>query len=211
MSYEEIIAREFNDLPCGMRGKIVYDSHPQPYDGDTVGQIAYISDRYTLGTEHVSRDRMDEIRDGIANGELIGLPIYAYVHGGATIKAGSGFSCPWDSGLSGYVYVDRETALKEFKDEEAVLRCLRIEVGIFDAYLTGSVYGWVLEDEDGNELESCWGYYGDDEFEYMESEIRSSAAYHERRLAEEQRVAAEAAAAEAAEAAHWAACDVVTI
>lgn len=29
------------------------------------------------------------------------------------------------------------------------------------AYLDGEVYGWTVEDADGDEIESCWGYIGD--------------------------------------------------
>jgi len=27
-------------------------------------------------------------------------------------------------------------------------------------YLTGDVWGYVIEDSEGNEHESCWGFYG---------------------------------------------------
>lgn len=152
----------------GMRGAIEYDPDPQPYDGDTLGQIAYLeSSRYTLGTEAVSHERMNEIAEGIRDGTYIGLPIFAYIHGGATIRAGSGFSCPWDSGQSGFVYVERKRGLEECTTEENVIKCLESEVRIFDAYLTGNVYGWVLYDKGDEVIESCWGYYGDDEFDYM--------------------------------------------
>lgn len=36
------------------------------------------------------------------------------------------------------------------------------EVETFDQYLTGDVYGFVLETNDGDHIESCWGFYGDD-------------------------------------------------
>jgi hypothetical protein len=186
--------------PNGMRGVIEYDPNPQPYDGDTVSQIAYMkSSRYTLGTEAVNHERMDEIRDGIEDGTYIGLPVFAYVHGGATIRAGSGFSCPWDSGQSGFVYCDREQALSEFKTEEAVIECLKAEVKLFDAYLTGEVYGYRLLDKDGEELESCWGFYGDDAFDYMFSELDAHAEYY---MKKEQ--------AERDEARYWAEHDVMT-
>ena len=172
--------------PNGMRGVIEYDPDPRPYDGDTVGKIAYLKrSRYTLGTEVVERERMDEIRDGIGSGKYIGLPIFAYVHDGATIRAGVSFSCPWDSGQSGFVYCEREAALKEFTSEEDVIKCLQSEVKIFDAYLTGKVYGYRLLDKDGEELESCWGFYGDDEIDYMLSELDNHAEYYLKKDQEE--------------------------
>lgn len=162
-----------------MRGVIEYDPDPRPYDGDTVGQIAYSKrSRYVLGTEAVERERMDEIARGIEEGTYIGLPIFAYVHGSSTIRAGVGFSCPWDSGQSGFVYCEREKALKEFTSEEDVIKCLQSEVKIFDAYLTGEVYGYRLLDKDDEELESCWGFYGDDEIDYMLSKLDAHAEYY---------------------------------
>lgn len=184
----------------GMRGVIEYDSEPRPYDGDTVGQIAYLKrSRYVLGTEAVERERMDEIARGIEEGIYIGLPIFAYVHGGSTIRAGVGFSCPWDSGQSGFVYCEREKALKEFTSEEDVIKCLQSEVKIFDAYLTGEVYGYRLLDKDSEELESCWGFYGDDEIDHMLSELDAHAEYY---LKKDQQ--------ERDEARYWAERDVMT-
>lgn len=186
--------------PNGMRGVIEYDPDPQPYDGDTVGQIAYFKhSRYVLGTEAVERERMEDIQFKIEIGEYIGLPVFAYVHGGATVRAGTGFSCPWDSGQSGFVYCEREKALEEFTSEEAVIKCLQSEVKIFDAYLTGEVYGYRLLDKDDEELESCWGFYGDDEIDYMLSELDAHAEYYLKRDQQERD-----------EARYWAERDVVT-
>lgn len=40
------------------------------------------------------------------------------------------------------------------KDAKAPLETVR-------AYLDGEVYGWTVEDADGDAIESCWGYIGD--------------------------------------------------
>ena len=40
--------------------------------------------------------------------------------------------------------------------EEAI----RGEVAEYDQYLTGQVYGYVIEDEDGDHVDSCWGFIG---------------------------------------------------
>lgn len=164
------------DINPTLRVRVEYDNHAEsPGDWDNVGQIAYCSSRETLGTENVSRDRLDEIRDGIRDGSLIGMPVYAYVHSGATI-ATTPFSCPWDSGQSGFVYCTKEKAIEEFgkkivtaKVRAKALKCLAGEVETFDQYITGQVYGFIVErvtrDEDGDEvdteeLDSCWGHYG---------------------------------------------------
>lgn len=180
-----------------IRVRIEYDQDPiVPSDWDNLGEIAYCSRHETLGTENVSQDRMDEISQGIRNGSLIGLPVFAYVHSGATIRCGgpNPFSCPWDSGQSGFVYTTREKALKEFGKKivtkalkEKVIRLLQAEVKTYDTYLTGQVYGYIVElvefDDDGyeisaEELDACWGIYG---LEYAIEEGTAMAQYHVRK------------------------------
>lgn len=163
-----------------LRVLIEQDCDPQsPTEWDNVGKIAYVSDRYTLGTEHVSRDRLDEIAAGIGSGELIGMPVFAYIHSGATIRAAESnpFHCPWDSGQSGFVYCTREKAIQEFPGQaEKVVRreALRVMVGeveTFNQYLQGDVYGYRIMDGD-DEIESCWGFYG---LDYVTEEAKAVA------------------------------------
>jgi|GEM_PF-7092484 len=40
-------------------------------------------------------------------------------------------------------------------------QCLLSEVQRYDQYLTGDVWGYVIEDSDRNEVESCWDFYGE--------------------------------------------------
>lgn len=98
------------------------------------------------------------LRDDIA----IILPIYAYEHGGITISHGS-FSCQWDSGQLGWHYVAKKALESEFGgDEEKAKKCLEAELEIYDNYLQGNVWGFTIEDEEGDDVDSCWGFYGDD-------------------------------------------------
>ena len=96
------------------------------------------------------------------------LPLYLYDHSGITMNT-SGFYCPWDSGQVGYIYVSKEDVRKEWgwkylteKRIEKIRQILRTEVEIYDHYLTGMVFGYQVEcNMCGNELDSCWGFYGD--------------------------------------------------
>lgn len=89
------------------------------------------------------------------------LPLYLYDHGGITMRTGP-FGCPWDSGQVGVIYVTNERAKAEYGDysQEAVIKHLEGEVKVYDDYLTGQVYGYVIKDANDEEVESCWGYYG---------------------------------------------------
>lgn len=102
------------------------------------------------------------------------LPIYAYEHSGITISTnrnGYPFNDRWDSGQLGFIFVDKEEARKEYKGiygDDEILDLLEMEVRIYDDYLTGNVYGYMIYEiqEDGeydrmDSIESCWGYYPD--------------------------------------------------
>lgn len=98
----------------------------------------------------------------------ITLPLYLYDHGNITMRTGA-FSCPWDSGQVGVVYVLKEAVRKEWgwklitkSRRKKIENLLRAEVQVYDNYLTGSVYGYVVKDQEGFDIDSCWGFYGYD-------------------------------------------------
>lgn len=103
---------------------------------------------------------------------VIILPLYLYDHSGITIRT-SPFSCSWDSGQIGWIYVTHGKALSDYGfetiDEEAEQKIetyLTGEVETYDQYLTGNVYGYVVEPKENNKgivcTGSCWGFYGQD-------------------------------------------------
>ena len=93
------------------------------------------------------------------------LPLYLYDHSGLTMNT-TGFSCPWDSGQVGWIYVSNEAVLKEFGGEtmtadtrQKAEDLLRGEVEVYDAYLRGECYGFELY-KNGELSDSCWGFMG---------------------------------------------------
>lgn len=97
-------------------------------------------------------------RDDIA----ICLPLYLYDHSGITISHGK-FSCPWDSGQVGWHYVTKAKLKEEFDGDEAkAMKRLECEIKTYDDYLQGNVWGYVIENEEGDDVDSCWGFYGDE-------------------------------------------------
>lgn len=162
---------------------------------DTI-KVAYLKkSRYVLGTQAVSEEEMDEIGAGIRSGEYIGLPVYAYVHSGIALSTGS-FGCPWDSGQSGFVYM-KATDARQYGDALAALRSTVEEMG---KLCNGEVYGYEILDEEGNHVDSCWGFIGD---ECVMDEALRSADYYAKSIEEER-------ATESTERLAWAARGVVT-
>jgi hypothetical protein len=153
----------------GYTARIEYDNDPEsPREWDNLGTIITWHRRYAFG------DR-DGYREGIDPGELYNelksegaliLPIYMYEHSGITIRT-SDFADPWDSGQVGFIYVDRAKILEEYNAKrvttsvrERALACLKAEVEVLDQFLTGDIYGYIIEDAGGDHIDSCWGYYG---------------------------------------------------
>lgn len=46
---------------------------------------------------------------------------------------------------------------------ERVMSLLKDDVEIYSKYATGDVYGFIVYDHNGNETDSCWGFYGIDD------------------------------------------------
>lgn len=134
---------------------------------DSLGEIGYIStSRYILGSKALDIKELISIEKN--DREYISIPVYAYIHTGATIKAsksGNPFHCPWDSGQTGIVFVSKDKVRKEYgwkkitaERKQQIEQHLINEVVLFDHYVSGNVYGYEIE-ETGD---SCWGFYGDD-------------------------------------------------
>jgi hypothetical protein len=124
---------------------------------DNLGTMICFHRGYNLGDKHDYShddfDGWDDIQNYIEKklGGVVILPLYLYDHSGITMNT-TGFSCPWDSGQVGFIYVSRETLLKEYggkkvttKLKERVTQYLIGEVETYDQYLTGDVYRYDIE------------------------------------------------------------------
>jgi hypothetical protein len=109
---------------------------------------------------------------------LLILPLYLYDHGGLTISTGS-FSCPWDSGQVGYIYLtparlasvhpgkslDDPSGSGDLTVREHALALMESEVETYDAYLTGQVFRFVIDTEDEEGVDSRGGFYRQEDAE----------------------------------------------
>ncbi len=163
----------------GLVGDIYYDDDAHsPRDWDNLGTMVCWNRRYNLGDEQPKCDPEEYFED--IKGRIT-LPLYVYEHGGITISTGA-FSCPWDSGQVGWIYVTKERLYREYgwkritkKRYEQIVKYLEGEVNEYDMYLTGQCYGYCIEDEGGEELDSCWGFLG---MEYVLEEMESTMKCH---------------------------------
>lgn len=98
---------------------------------------------------------------------FIYVPVYIYEHSGACVST-TPFCDPWDSGLFGMLAITKRKAMEDFgwkeltqKRIEKVKDMLRSEVKEYNQWLTGEVYAYTIEDVNGEEVDSCGGFYGD--------------------------------------------------
>ena len=157
---------------------------------DNFGTMLCFHKRYTLGDEtelkansfndweEVSRYLRDTLK------AIIILPLYLIDHSGISISVGS-FNDSWDSGQVGFIYITRDKMLEEFewknltaKRREQIVLLLEGEVETYNSYLTGMVYGFVIEDNDGEVIDSCWGFYEESD---CKSEAQKSMEFYEER------------------------------
>jgi hypothetical protein len=164
----------------GFNVRIEPDPDPEDPSDGFLGKLAYRNtSRYVVGNEPVSSERLDEIA-AMSPDECVRLPLYAYVHSGTVLNT-TGFSCPWDSGQCGFAYVEAEDVKKEYgvqaitpEIRRRVEECLKAEVESFSNYLGGGYYGYVVEDEDGDQIDSCWGF---DDYDYCVETAKEAADY----------------------------------
>jgi hypothetical protein len=129
-----------------------------------------------------SRDFVEKYWDKFEKATIV-LPLYLYDHSGITMKT-SPFSCGWDSGMVGFIYLSRAAAREEYgrltsKNLLRVISYLEGEVKEYDYYLTGQVFGYQVKPTTANKSlecdDSCWGFYG--ETDYMVTEAKSNIDY----------------------------------
>lgn len=171
--------------------QLIKDSDAEdPRNWDNLASMVCDHRRYILGEEDGATEALELIYKSLSEKQLedlgfnsthvpdiqqalemtglaIILPLYLYDHSGITMRT-TKFSCPWDSGQVGFIYVSKEKVCAEFgwkrlsKGRTEKIRSIMVgEVEVYDQYLTGDVWGFRVS-EDGRETDCCWGFYGSD-------------------------------------------------
>ena len=152
----------------------LYRLNPEEHKNNKRDPAGFLLDLYGLEEPEDfedCREAFEELLEkDLENGFVI-RKVYMYDHSGITISMAP-FRCPWDSGMVGIVWFDRDTlrgylfeeeraALtegKEFPERYVKLAEEKMELWVkyYDAYLRGEEYFFTLED--GDDEESCHGF-----------------------------------------------------
>lgn len=88
-------------------------------------------------------------------------------HSGVSFYMGGGASASdpggWDSGTCGYIMDTPERLAEmgcELLTDEQIAASLTSEIEEYSAWSSGDVYGIVIKDGNGDQVDSCWGYIG---------------------------------------------------
>jgi len=135
-------------------------------DNENLGTMVCFHNRYDLGDKETGIS-IEELEAIMANTkDYISLPLYLYDHSGITMNT-KGFSCPWDSGMVGGIFISKEKIREQYsckrvsKDlAEKVIGYLEGEVELYDQMIRGEVYCYNIKDKDDNDIgESCGGFF----------------------------------------------------
>ncbi len=174
----------------GYRIKTYQDDEPDnPRDWDNLGKIFYGHKHYVLGEVDVRKEfedcySWDDVEKRIIElyDPLVILPLYLYDHSVLRIKIGDFYDSQlpqgyayFDTGMVGFVIAEKDKVRKEYKVKriskklrEQVKQILEDEIDVFDKYLSGQVYAYVIEG-DGY---ACSGFYDYDEMvKYAKEQI----------------------------------------
>lgn len=155
--------------------------------------ICYVRNRY-LGSSKYDNDMdfadSEALNDYLAGlkdrgTEFVSVPLYAYVHSGITISTGS-FNDPWDSGCFGVAICTKEQVVEAFGNDtdwqQHAQDIIESEIETYDKFLTGDIYLYTVyeydkDTQDWDIVDTCGGFYSDDEDEMLSSYFNSD-SYH---------------------------------
>jgi len=174
-----------------------------PRQDDNLGTMACFHNRYTLGDDEIGFscddfDGWDEMEKHIKNklGVVVCLPLYMYDHSQQSISIdsfiGKAHHAEWDSGRIGFIYATKKdirenwmiknVTKKLLKHTESILKA---EVNTYDQYIQGNVYRYNVEDSEGNHVDSCGGFIGEDYYDDMVEEAKHNVDFNIQVMAEE--------------------------
>lgn len=152
---------------------------------DDIHDVLYdLCDQYGLDAESIcaykdnentakQRDRriMEDLKEHVCVKFL-----YLYDHSGITISLDD-FRDPWDSGIVGIIYMDKQTTIDNFPNANDINwytiaeEHIRDEVTEYDQWITGDVWCYTLEKvtsceccgkEETEQVDAMGGFYGND-------------------------------------------------
>lgn len=141
-----------------------------PREWDNICKMICFHTCYNIGDkhdiDHGAYNSWEELQEENFDTDAIIVPIYAYTKGGINL-ATHPFMCRWDSGRVGFAVITKQEIIDSYGEDSPAnraraKRCIESELKTYNDYLSGECYGFILKDKDGEEIDSCFGFYGYD-------------------------------------------------
>ncbi len=172
-----------------LTARIYQDEDPyDPRENDNLSVLVCWHRGYKLGDRQPEDAELTALRHGgwpglekhlkRQYGALLVVPLSLLDHSGLHMWVGGGphwsDTAGWDSGTVGFAYITAKRMVElcgapDYKPADFpgtitqwLEQQIAAEVHEYDQYLRGDVYGIVIEDENGEAVDSCWGFYGSD-------------------------------------------------
>ena len=145
--------------------KIVHDEDcPSPREHDNLGTLACGHRRMTLGDVQPKEDPIS-YQQALPKDTLI-VPVYMLDHSGVALST-KDFNDPWDSGQVGLYTITPAKLIEAYGEDtpetrEQARQGIQAELEEYTDYLNGNAWGFVIEDAEGNHIDSCFGFLGSD-------------------------------------------------
>ena len=158
----------------GVPVKIYQDEDPSsPREWSNIGEMVCWHRGYDLGDRQPESREIKALERGgrrllerylkMMQGATVVIPLGLIDHSGISMYAGGGeHRCDpggWDSGTVGFIFDTPEGREECGTTPEYVETCLLQEIEVYNQYLRGDVYGYVVADGREDE-DSCWGFFG---------------------------------------------------
>lgn len=112
---------------------------------------------------------------------ILAFPILSYVHGDIKYYLGNTID-RWDGSVLGLAWVEKEKIYQEFGvtkiSSKLVERCkshISSDLDVYNKWARGESYGFELYESNGKFMDSCYGFYDqDDEPDYLFNSILSN-------------------------------------
>jgi len=175
------------ELRNGRKLVIEYcDFAESPREWDNLTKCIFFGNYKHIGDKHNFDfdTQFDSRQDFIDRGEdiikkhfdaVLVKAVHLYEHSGTSISTNYGYpyDCRWDSGTIGFVVITKEDLRNEYKWKvitqkrldsvwDNINNVMDSEIDILSDYIGGQVYQFEILDENGEQEDSCGGFYGSD-------------------------------------------------
>lgn len=144
-----------------------------PREDDCLGTLIALHDSYDISDHSDWTKKQIEVWSN--RKDILCLPVYMYEHSQVALST-MPFSCKWDSGQVGIIFVSHKDIIEQYGELnlELATEVLKGEVEEYSQYLNGESFGYIINNDSGDEIDSCWGFIGYDNIqEIVNQELNS--------------------------------------